>query len=69
VFGQKGTFAGTPVIGRGAQLSLFLVHFPEKFKLRRANLSGVRRAPMRRSDSEMQRNAEMGHFAEPSSLA
>jgi hypothetical protein len=33
---------------------------------RRANLSGVRRTYLRRSDFEMRRNAEIGLFAEPS---
>jgi hypothetical protein len=31
---------------------------------RRANLSGVRRTYVRRSDFEMQRNAEIGFFTE-----
>jgi hypothetical protein len=42
--------------------------FRKKFNLRRANLSGVRRTYVRRSDFEMQRNAESGLFAEPSIL-
>ena len=33
-------------------------------KLRRTNLSGVRRTTISRSDFEMQRNAEIGHFTE-----
>jgi DNA-directed RNA polymerase subunit RPC12/RpoP len=42
--------------------------FEKSAKLRRANLSGVRRTYLRRSDFEMQRNAEIGLFAEPSIL-
>jgi hypothetical protein len=42
--------------------------FRKKFKLRRANLSGVRRTLARRSDFEMQRNAKIGLFAEPSNI-
>jgi hypothetical protein len=40
--------------------------FEKSAKLRRANLSGVRCTYLRRSDFEMQRNAEIGLFAEPS---
>jgi hypothetical protein len=36
--------------------------FRKKAKLRRANLSGVRLTPVRRSDFEMQRNGEIGFF-------
>ncbi|HSM75368.1 MAG TPA: hypothetical protein VK852_12045, partial [Desulfobacterales bacterium] len=38
--------------------------FRKKVKLRRANLSGVRRTYVRRNDFEMQRNAEIGLFTE-----
>jgi hypothetical protein len=42
--------------------------FEKSSSSRRANLSGVRRTLVRRSDFEMQRNAEIGLFAEPSKL-
>jgi hypothetical protein len=42
--------------------------FEKEFKLRRANLVGVRRAYARRSDFEMQCNAEIGLFTELSIL-
>jgi hypothetical protein len=42
--------------------------FEKSAKLRRANLSGVRPIYLRRSDFEMQRNAEIGFFAELSWL-
>jgi hypothetical protein len=47
----------------------YLDRFEKSAKLRRANLSGVRRTHLRRSDFEMQRNAEIGFFAELSWLA
>jgi hypothetical protein len=43
--------------------------FAKSPSLRRANLSGVRRNNVRRSDFEMRRNAEIGLFAKPSNFA
>jgi hypothetical protein len=42
--------------------------FVKRSSSRRANLSGVRRTYVRRSDIEMQRNAEIGLFTELSLL-